>query len=546
LPIFVHLASDCGITCALVMMEMKVFAEKTLDCYLHQAAAFLQGTEGNGVKELHISAQGRAIHVATTMASQLVAEGNGEICKIETSYEDVALHGKPRGKCPKLTIHLKNEAVKKRLIWEIDLGHLWVPYEGEVLDLLLEAIHAGQNTFEYSARRQYYLVDLVEHVQINKRTGARRTIRCREEEYTDSDIDESEDEESLVDDRDDRGFMLGVLPVLERRWKFEPVPPRSKRLSALVEFLLSPAVQVPLPLEIAEEPARLSHEEVKNIFIQHVPGVRQFLFRGQQGNYSLNFLANVYYDGFGTFKGTSLDKHLLWRMRSIVHHAHAGKPMSAMYLKEVAEAFMECQAIQARVVERIGLQLRGIQGNFRSLVTRFIGEYKTLAIKMLASYCRSQGLCEDRDDNPTHYENRLTADLGKMLGLNADDVRRAHLDGHASQRFACLRGVEQTSAAATCRDLFDIEALIKALASEICTFDESCPHESLPRQFLEWSCHNLRNPHVVYDADVVHINIDEHFALAVLEALFIGMPQVAEDEMYGSHSLRDLFLPPDE
>merc|ERR1712187_222179 len=93
----------------------------------------------------------------------------------------------------------------------------------------------------------------------------------------------------------------------------------------------------------------------------------------------------------------------------------------------------------------------------------------------------------------------------------------------------------------TCRDLFDIEALVKALASEICIFDESCLKESLPRQFLEWSCYSLRDPHVVFDADLVRINIDEHFALAVLETLFVGRPQVAEDKLYGGRSLCNLF-----
>ena len=53
-----------------------------------------------------------------------------------------------------------------------------------------------------------------------------------------------------------------------------------------------------------------------------------------------------------------------------------------------------------------------------------IGDYKVMAIKMLAIDHLSRGVVSD-DGNPTHYENRLTADLGKILGLNKDDIRRA-------------------------------------------------------------------------------------------------------------------------
>ena len=47
-----------------------------------------------------------------------------------------------------------------------------------------------------------------------------------------------------------------------------------------------------------------------------------------------------------------------------------------------------------------------------------------MAVKMLAIDHLSRGVVSD-DGNPTHYENRLTADLGKTLGLNRDDIRRA-------------------------------------------------------------------------------------------------------------------------
>merc|ERR1711933_328951 len=100
------------------------------------------------------------------------------------------------------------------------------------------------------------------------------------------------------------------------------------------------------------------------------------------------------------------------------------------------------------------------------LVTNLVGEYKTWALKMLAAERLTQGQASD-DENPIHYENRLTADLGQSLGLNVDDIRRAELDVHARSRFSRLSQRDVLMASARCRDLFDIETLLKAVVTEI-------------------------------------------------------------------------------
>merc|ERR1712060_767263 len=104
------------------------------------------------------------------------------------------------------------------------------------------------------------------------------------------------------------------------------------------------------------------------------------------------------------------------------------------------------------------------------------------AIKMLAYERIGQRTASDG----THYENRLTQDIGDELGLNKDDIRRAMLDEHAG-RFPCLSREEQLSAAARCRELFDVEALMKALMMEVNSFDQNSSPQSLPLQFLNWA-----------------------------------------------------------
>jgi len=212
-------------------------------------------------------------------------------------------------------------------------------------------------------------------------------------------------------------------------------------------------------------------------------------------------------------------------------------------LTQVAEAFMDCQAVQARVVERIGLQIRGVTTNFRGLVVALVGEYKSMALKMLAAERIAQGKAHD-DATPTHYENRLTADIGTELGLNASDVRSADLDHHAQSRFARLRAHEVESAAARARELFDVEALLQALVSELNSFSASSAPDSLSRLFLDWASENITEKHIVFDEETCsQVDVDCTFVMAILEVVFLGRLGVCADRMYRESKLADLFEP---
>jgi len=316
-----------------------------------------------------------------------------------------------------------------------------------------------------------------------------------------------------------------------------------ERQAGLVERMLSPAVRVALPAEAMEEPAKLSADEVEKVFTDHVKGVRHFLYRDFHGEYSLEFLKGAYSDGLRAFHGTSVHGHLLALMRLIVHHGHAGGAGAATYLTQVAEAFQDCQALQARVIEQVGLEIRGVVLDFRGLVTKLVGDYKGVALKMLAHDRIQRRLASD-DGNPTHYENRLTADLGEALGLNEDDVRRAALDEHAASRFRRVTGGAREQAVAHARELFDLDALLKVLMAEVNSFSASSSQNSLPRMFLDWAASRLTEGHVVFDEDTCsRVEVGEPLALAILEDLFLERPLAPTDEVYRGRPLRELFRP---
>jgi len=311
-----------------------------------------------------------------------------------------------------------------------------------------------------------------------------------------------------------------------------------------VEKLLSPQVQVQIQEDIKEIDAKLTAAEVARVFTEHVPGVRSFLFREQPGQYVLKFLQVAYKDGWSAFRGTEIHNHLKWLMRLIVHHGHEGRPEAAKYLKEVAEAFMDCQAVQARVVEKVGLQIQGVTTDFRGLVVAMVGEYKTMALKMLAAERLAQRKAYD-DATPTHYENRLTADLGQQLGINANDVRRATLDEHASSRFARVRGADADAAILRARELFDIAALLQALVSELNSFTVDSSPESLPQLFLKWADQHIADKHVVLDEETCsRIDVDCNLVMAVLETIFLGRVVGLADSMYRGRDMCTLLETP--
>lgn len=319
-------------------------------------------------------------------------------------------------------------------------------------------------------------------------------------------------------------------------------PSRSERLRVLAEHLMSPAVQAKAPASIEAVPLRLRSKDVAKVFVDHVPGVSNFIYRENQGKKSLAYLQSAYKDGLTFFQGTPVHKHLLSLMRIIVHYAYDHGPSASKYLKEVAEAFTDCQAVQARAIERVGLHIRGVACDFAGLVIGLVGEYKTVALKMLAAEHISKGTVRD-NDNPVHYENRLTADLGESLGLNEVDVRTASLDRHAQERFACLTGASKRAAERRCRELFDVDALLKAFVAEVNSFSASSPESSLPRKFLEWSTEKLTPVHIVMDQETCsRVDVGEELGLAILEVLFLSTLSGSPTEMYREHSLWGLFF----
>lgn len=316
-----------------------------------------------------------------------------------------------------------------------------------------------------------------------------------------------------------------------------------ERLKRLAAHLASSAVQVHGPAALEAVDARLSAEEVEKVFVDNVPGVKEFLFRGQSGKYSLSFVKTAYADGLQAFHGTELHNHFMWLLRLVVHNGYDGAPGAAKHLRDVAEAFQDCQAVQARVIERAGLQIQGLSHDFRGLLAELAGEYKMMALKEL-SYkgCVKLGGPDETKD-PAHYENLVLMNVGEEIGFSAADVKRAQLDKHAASRFSKPGKEEQRQWVADFRGLVDVGAMLKGLRSELNSFSETSPPESLPRTFLSWASDAMTQKHVLLDEETyVNVDVEDGLALAILEVVFFGSVACARDEEYRGERLRDLFF----
>merc|ERR1711862_981798 len=94
-----------------------------------------------------------------------------------------------------------------------------------------------------------------------------------------------------------------------------------------------------------------------------------------------------------------------------------------------------------------------------------------------------------------------------------------------------------------CRELFDVQALIQALAAELSSFNEKSPRDSISQLFLVWASENLKHKHIVFDETCMHVDIGYTFVTAILEVLFLGKPSASiEGESYRGHKIGELFI----
>lgn len=313
-----------------------------------------------------------------------------------------------------------------------------------------------------------------------------------------------------------------------------------ERVQRLAKLLASPAAQLRAPETPEEVPMRLSLPEVAKLFLDRVPGVQRFVVQGRRGHFSLKTLQAAYAQGLPA--AGERRERLLRLLRLVVHRCHDGGAQGNEPLRELAEAFREGDAAQARAIERAAVQV-GEPADFRGRLLQLAGERKAAALRALAvESCAEQGLHGEGDAE--RYEQRLLRDLGDALGLNEADVQMAALDEEALARFAPLSTQERLQTTARFQELFDVEALISVVVSEVRNSDSGSPPTSLASALFRWAAERTRRAGAFHELEArLRSAMDAALALCILEVLLLGRPGIPVQEASSEEWARALLCP---
>lgn len=172
--------------------------------------------------------------------------------------------------------------------------------------------------------------------------------------------------------------------------------------------------------------------------------------------------------------------------------------------------------------------------DFRGHLVRLVGDYKNMALKMLAFQ-------QTGSSNTIHFENHCALELGDRLGLNKADMQRAEHDEEVRRRFQRMREKERLELEYRFRDLLDVDALLKGIAAELNSFNEYSSAESMPRQFMTWASQSMAQPHLVLDETSSRVEVDSDMVLAILEAIFLGQTFADDWELIKGNKMSDAF-----
>mmetsp|Transcript_45915 Transcript_45915/g.143838 ORF Transcript_45915/g.143838 Transcript_45915/m.143838 type:complete len:539 (-) Transcript_45915:121-1737(-) len=303
-----------------------------------------------------------------------------------------------------------------RWIFEVELEGDWVPFDPESNRRLSEAKESGQSRVDLRARGHRYVVDLEFMAQTNRSTGMCRPIRCREEP--------EEAEDAKGSDEDDK-----ALPGLE----------------ALRDLLRRPP---PPPPELAKEVPHMGPEEIRAAIVRRVPEAESWVAPRSNDTPAIEFLIKSYDSGLPAFP-SAVRKHLAEGVRLVVwaaaNPAEAGvaEARADYFARQLAEAFTNCQAVQARTIDALQAEIRGVASHSLPAQLRaLVEEHREMALDRTVCHFHPYAHVTS-DSSPTeqlpHLSNRYRRHLGREVGLGGARSEAADADRNASGRLPVPR-----------------------------------------------------------------------------------------------------------
>jgi hypothetical protein len=289
---------------------------------------------------------------------------------------------------------------------------------------------------------------------------------------------------------------------------------------------LKKLLQRPAPAATCPEPEfpRLSPSEIRKTIETLIPESSSWIAPRSNGRKALDFLVMSYSTGFPALPPAA-SKHCAEGVRLIVgalaDPVSAGlKPGRAKVLaRTLAEAYTGCQAVQARTVDMLQGEVRGLTSQSLPAQLRVLAEeFREAALDRMVCHFHP-GAPTAGDGTPhmqlPHLANKYRRHLGSSIGVSGSRMEAALSDRNAS---GPLPSPKEAAVARFWQE-FDAEELCRAIVADVNQASEDAERRIDARLLLDWAgSHSELGYRVFYD-EAMHAHYGDMQPSADQEAM---------------------------
>jgi hypothetical protein len=287
----------------------------------------------------------------------------------------------------------------------------------------------------------------------------------------------------------------------------KPIIDDATRFDALKRIMQYPA---PASAQPQQEFRKLSASEIRETIVKFVPESAGWIAPRSNGTKALDFLVKSYTHGFPALPPAA-SAHCAEGVRLIVGALadpdSAGlKPGRAKVLAQaLAEAYTGCQAVQARTVDMLQGEIRGLTSQSLPAQLRvLIEEFREAALDRMV--CHFHPSAPTAGDGTPHLQlphlaNKYRRHLGSCIGTSESRMEAAKSDRNAAGPLP----VAKDAAEEKFWQEFDAKEICRAVVADVNQASEEAERRIDRRLLLEWcGSHEDLGYEVFYDESTVH------------------------------------------
>lgn len=261
----------------------------------------------------------------------------------------------------------------------------------------------------------------------------------------------------------------------------------------------------PAPAQPQQEFRKLSASEIRETIIKYVPESAGWIAPRSNATKALDFLVKSYNHGFPALPPAA-SAHCAEGVRLIV--GALADPDSAglkagrakILARTLAEAYTGCQAVQARTVDMLQGEVRGLTSQSLPAQLRvLVEEFREAALDRVV--CRFHPGAPTASDGTPHLQlphlaNKYRRHLGSCIGVSEPRMEAARSDRNASGPLP----VPKEAAEDKFWQEFDAEEICRAVVADVNQSSEEAERRIDRRLLLEWcGSHEDLGYEVFYD-----------------------------------------------